>query len=313
VADAASAPMPSVVGRVSSYVEWAPIIGGAVAAAAISLVLFAFGSAIGLTAISPWPNSGLPAWLVAVIVALWILVVQAGSYALGGYLAGRLRMPLPGTTETEKHFRDGSHGFLVWALGMVISAILLSWTAGAIVKTGAEAAATATSGTVEGALRGGASVRGNSVDPIGYAIDRLLRPAATAAPAPAGATSIPGPSSPTSAEHDEALRVFMSALSAGSLPAEDRSYLAGQVSARTGLPAAEAEKRVDETFSAIQQAETQAREAADHARRGAAIAGFLTAAALLIAAAAAAAGAGLGGKHRDENSTLRMFGRERFW
>jgi hypothetical protein len=34
---------------------------------------------------------------------------------------------------------------------------------------------------------------------------------------------------------------------------------------------------------------------------------------LLVAAAAAAAGAGLGGKHRDENGSLRMFGRERFW
>jgi hypothetical protein len=202
----------------------------------------------------------------------------------------------------------------------VLSAILVGWTAGAIVKTSADAAATVTSGTVQGALLGGAAVRVSSADPIGYALDRLLRAAPAGAgseSAAAGAPSTPGkvpfPDTTSSAEHDEALRVFTSALSTGSLPAEDRTYLASQVSARTGLPAAEAEKRVDEAFATIQRAEVQAREAADHARRGAAIAGFLTAAALLIAAAAAAAGAGLGGKHRDENSTLRLFGRERLW
>jgi hypothetical protein len=115
------------------------------------------------------------------------------------------------------------------------------------------------------------------------------------------------------ADRDQARRIFISALSTATLPPDDRAYLASRLSAVTGVPSADAEKRVDEAFAALQQAKMQAKEAADKARRAGAIAGFLAAAAALIAAAAAAAGAGLGGKHRDENGTLRMFGRERFW
>lgn len=76
-----------------SYVEWAPIFAGAITAAAVSVLLLAFGSAIGLTGVSPWPDSGMPWWLLALIAAFWFLLVQIGSYAAGGYLAGRLRAP----------------------------------------------------------------------------------------------------------------------------------------------------------------------------------------------------------------------------
>ena len=42
----------------SSFVEWGSVLAGAVLAAAISFVLLTFGTAIGLSATSPWPNSG---------------------------------------------------------------------------------------------------------------------------------------------------------------------------------------------------------------------------------------------------------------
>ena len=41
------------------YLEWGPVIAGAVAAAAISFVLFTFGSALGLLGVSPYPYRGL--------------------------------------------------------------------------------------------------------------------------------------------------------------------------------------------------------------------------------------------------------------
>ena len=41
------------------FLSWGAIIAGAVCGAAISILLFAFGSAIGLTAVSPWPHTGL--------------------------------------------------------------------------------------------------------------------------------------------------------------------------------------------------------------------------------------------------------------
>ena len=42
----------------TSGVAWPAIIGGAFAAAALSLILLALGSGFGLASVSPWPNSG---------------------------------------------------------------------------------------------------------------------------------------------------------------------------------------------------------------------------------------------------------------
>ena len=308
--------------RVTSYVEWAPILAGAFAAAAISIILLTFGSAIGLVSVSPWPDSGLPWWLIAIIAALWMLLVQIGSYALGGYLAGRLRAPVNEMPSAERSFRDGAHGFMVWAVGAVISAIVLSFSAGAAISTGVGAAATV-AGTGAAGTDAAAGMLANEADPFGYNVDRLLR---SGVPAPEATATEPGaaaepPSSDVPATdmragttgREEVGRIFTLALENGELAPDDRAYLAGVVSQRTGLAQADAEARVDQTFAAIQEAERDAREAADDARQAAAIGAFLTAAAMLVAAAAAAAGAGLGGKHRDENGVLRMFGRERFW
>jgi hypothetical protein len=309
--------------RVTSYVEWAPILAGAFTAAAISFILLTFGSAIGLVSVSPWPDSGLPWWLIIVIGALWVLVVQVGSYALGGYLAGRLRAPVNEMPSAERSFRDGAHGFLVWAVGAVISAVVLSWTAGAAISTGVGTASTA-AGTAAG-TGAAAGMLAPEADPFGYNVDRLLR-SGTPAPSPEATAPEPGAAAETSpaggppsdmatatSGREEVGRIFTVAVENGELAADDRTYLAGLVSQRTGLPQADAEARVDEAFAAIQEAERDAREVADDARKAAAIGAFLTAAAMLVAAAAAAAGAGLGGKHRDENDVLRMFGRERFW
>jgi hypothetical protein len=51
----------------ASFVEWGAVLAGAVLAAAISFVLLTFGTAIGLSATSPWPNSGVSAKVIASI------------------------------------------------------------------------------------------------------------------------------------------------------------------------------------------------------------------------------------------------------
>jgi hypothetical protein len=239
------------------------------------------------------------------------------------YLAGRLRAPINEMPSAERSFRDGAHGFLVWAVGAVISAILLSWSVGAAVKTGVDAASTV-AGTAAAGTGAAAGMLADTADPFGYNVDRLLRsgagPAASpeaTAPEPGATTETgPAPTADTAAAtsgREEVGRIFTQAIENDELAVDDRTYLAGVVSQRTGLSQEEAEARVDETFAAIQEAEREAREAADDARKAAAIGAFLTAAAMLVAAAAAAAGAGLGGRHRDENAVLKMFGRERFW
>ena len=74
-----------------SFVEWAAVFAGAVLAAALSFVLLTFGTAIGLSATSPWPNSGLSAKVIASLAVFWAMVQQIGSVMAGAYVAGRMR------------------------------------------------------------------------------------------------------------------------------------------------------------------------------------------------------------------------------
>ena len=341
-----------------SYLEWGPVIAGALGAAAIALVFFTFGSAIGLSVVSPYPYAGLSVTTFLVLAALFTALVQVGSFAAGGYLAGRMRSPWLSGVESERQFRDGSHGFAVWAVGILIGAAIALSGAGGALKTAVQATATLSAGAVAGggAAMGPAIADRVSMQPSDMAIDLLLRPApgqmaarpapmAPAAPAAAPATPATPPAAgaaqpetapatdprpaPAAAANEGMRmemrriprgelqgplgRVFTSSLASGTMAPADRTYLAEVVARQTGLPQAEAEKRVDEAYAAAKDAEAKARAAADKARKMGAIAAFLAAATLLIACAAACAGAALGGRHRDERVAIRLFGASRFW
>lgn len=85
------------------------------------------------------------------------------------------------------------------------------------------------------------------------------------------------------------------------------------MSARAGITPDEAAQRVDQAFAAASELSEDARETADAARRAAIVAGFLATTALLLSAAAAALAGGLGGRHRDEGGSIRIFGSDRLW
>jgi hypothetical protein len=294
------------------YLSWGAIVAGAFCAAAISLVLLTFGSAIGLSAVSPWPNTGLSPTVALVIAALWMALVQVVGFASGGYVAGRVRNSWGSVVVLhERRFRDGMHGFIVWAVGLLIGAAFLASAAGGLIRTGAQAGAALTAGAERGAA------------PADYAFDYLMRPAmaATVPPAapPAAAAGTPQPQPmiwrlPNAQELQPSIvRIFADALQAGTLPARDRTYLASLVSMRTGMPQADAEKRVDEAFQEAKDAEVKARAAADKARKASLLAAFLAAATLAIGCAAACSGAVAGGRHRDEQTEIRLFGTKYFW
>jgi len=76
------------------------------------------------------------------------------------------------------------------------------------------------------------------------------------------------------------------------MSAADKSYLGQLVSARTGLPQAEADKRVSDVFSNAQQSVEAARKATAHTLLWI----FL---ALLIGAFCASFSATIGGRQRD--------------
>src|ERR1044071_2337103 len=95
-----------------SSIRWGPGIAGAIIAAATTFVLMSFASAVGLMVASPSPTwRDTSVWL-AILSGFWIIVVAVGSFALGGYLAGRVRSTWA-TTPEEVEFRDGTHGLIV--------------------------------------------------------------------------------------------------------------------------------------------------------------------------------------------------------
>lgn len=282
-------------------VEWAPVAAGAVAAAAISFVLLTFGAAIGLSATSAWPERGISLPVTFILFAIWMALVQAGSFAAGGYVAGRMRSAWEGPP-VERQFRDGAHGFLVWGLGVLISAVL---AAGAIIgtaRTAVESGATVAAGAAS--RPAGQPGEAVAMTPADYAVDYLFRPGA--GPAPGGAALGPPPRA-------EAIRIMAAAIRDNTMNPRDRTYLAQIISLRTGVPAADAERRVDEAYAEAKAAEAKVREAADRARKAAAIAGFLTAAALAVGCVAACVGAAIGARHREEGTAPKLLFGNRFW
>jgi hypothetical protein len=265
-------------GRDGSYVDWGCAMAGAIAAAGISSVLLTFGSGIGFSMLSPWEGSGASLVTFAIITSLWTIFAQIAAFGIGGYLAGRMRRPWRDATENEVEFRDGAHGFLVWATGIVIGAILLALAVGGAAGTAAR---------IGGAVANSAS---SVTDPTAYAVDTLLR------------GDRPQDNVSQAEIRSEASRALARAIGRGNLADADRTYLIQLVVATTGLAQPEAEQRVNQVV-------IDTKAAADRARRIGVIAAFLTAASLLAGAAVAWWAARVGGQHRDQGAIWRGFGR----
>ena len=148
----------------TNFVEWGPVLAGAVLAAALSFVLLTFGTAIGLSATSPWPGSGISAKVLASLAVFWVMAQQIGAFMVGGYVAGRMRAKWHEPNQDEVEFRDGLHGGLVWGVGIAIGAMMLMATAGAAARTGADTAGKAAASVV------------STANPMDLTVDTLLRP-----------------------------------------------------------------------------------------------------------------------------------------
>jgi hypothetical protein len=89
-------------------------------AAALSLVLIAFGSAVGPSIISSSPTRRDTSPALAVVSGIYLLLTALLSFGLGGYVAGRLRERWnPTAPSNVVEFRDGTHGVLAWAVAVV--------------------------------------------------------------------------------------------------------------------------------------------------------------------------------------------------
>jgi hypothetical protein len=302
-------PVGAAVAAAPRSVQWGAVILGALAATAISMVLFTFGAGIGLSATSAHPYAGASAKALAVISALYAAVSVVAAFAAGGYITGRMRLPPTGDELAESDFRDGAHGFAVWALALVAGGLIASAGAAGVLKTAVQAGAAVAGGAAAGATSNPAITNQISLNPADYAVDRIL------APAPGGgAAAGAAPARPAGADMTAPVnRIWVASIKNGQLDQRDRATLVAIVQQQTGLPQAEAEKRVDDTYTELKNAEQKARDTAEKARKAGLITAFGVAATLLLGCAAACAGASAGAHHRHERVAITWFGSRRFW
>jgi len=264
-----------------SAISWGAIIGGAVASMAITLILIALGSGLGLSAASPWSGEGSTATTLGVATVIWLIIVQWFSSGVGGYMAGRLRTKWSSIHADESFFRDTAHGFLAWSLATLVTVGLLASAASSAIGTGVQAAASVGGGAAQGAA--------GAVSELteGYDMDSLFRRAQPEANANAADATA------------EAGRIIANGVANGDVPEADRAYLAQLVSARAGISQADARGRVDATVTRAREAAEKAKTAVDEARKAAAKFSIYTALSMLIGAFVASAAAGWGGRLRD--------------
>lgn len=252
-------------------IDWPAIIAGALVAVAVSFVATAFGAAIGLTAASPYSGPSPAFFYIA--VGLWMIFIAVSSFAAGGYLAGRLRRRSELATQAEVDIRDGVHGLTVWAVAVVLGALLTAATIDSVARSAQ--------------LGGGSSSKGVSVGD--RYVDRLLR----------GDGDVARQGAVVSDETRNVVSRLVLVNPAGNFSEEDRAYLVNLIASQTNLAPDSASQRVEDVSA-------QMTSDADKARKVGIFLGFLTASTLAVGAAAAWAAARVGGRHQDENVDLRM-------
>ncbi|TDU26400.1 hypothetical protein DFR24_3424 [Panacagrimonas perspica] len=266
---------------------WSAIIAGALAAAALSLILLVLGSGLGFAAMSPWKQDGATATTLGVSAVLWTILMAAAASAIGGYLAGRLRHRWMDVKPEERFFRDTVHGLLTWALATLLTAALLTSAAAGTAKGTAQVASAA----LEGAGNAAATLVDDESLADDYFNDALFRSDRASGPA-------------DQAEREEVRRIVaFDAIGDEPMTDADRRYVVAVVARQTGLSVPEADVRVTQTMNRAQQTtkelETAAREAADAARKAAAKVSLWLFVSLLVGAFCATYAATVGGRHRN--------------
>lgn len=279
--------------------DWPAILSGAAIAAGAMAVFTGFTAAIGLGSVSAEPGEGLGTFA-AILVGLFAFLSTLASYALGGYVAGRMRTPMTGAatgaTADETRARDGVHGLTVWAIGTLVSAALtLGVISGGVRAVGSAASTAIEAGgsAVGGALQGAGQLAGGVVGGVGQVAGGVISGAGQAAGGAlqgagqaAGSETLqdmlpegmqqnpldyitnrllrPEETAPT-AFSDEAIQreiagIIGTVLRTGELPQEDRDYLIRAVAARTQLTRPEVEARVDEAVTQVQTLRAEAEQ-----------------------------------------------------
>ena len=247
--------------------QWGPIVAGAVAAAALALILHSFAVAIGLAVGSTAPTWRDSSVALVLLTGLYLLLAAIASYGVGGYIAARMRVPVAARPVEEVEFQDGMHGLLAWALATLLAGVIALAAGQSLPRRPAPS----------GAAGPSASVAGENT--IAYDLDRLFR-------------SERRGQGDLNYARAEAGRILLTASSHRGIQPEDRTYLIRLTSVQTGLAAADAERRVDDVIA-------RAKDNIARARRSAVILAFMAGAAALVGAVTAWFAGWAGGEQRD--------------
>jgi len=252
-----------------SDIQWGAVIAGAIAAAALAIVLHGFALGVGFSVSSTAPTWRDASFGLVLASGLYLVLVALASYSFGGYVAARARGPVAAGAADTGEFTDGLHGLVVWGIATLLTLLLALAAAQATSRFAAPTGSSAGPAT---------SVGGENL--IAYDLDRLFRGAETR-----------GQQSMTY-DRSEAARILFTASSHRGLQQDDRAYLVRLVSTATGATPADAERRVNDVV-------TSARDNISRARRAAIVLAFMIAAAALLGAVMAWYAAVEGGRHRD--------------
>jgi hypothetical protein len=253
--------------RAAPFIDWRAIIAGAVLAAGVSFTLLAFGSGLGLAVSSTapsWRDSSPWLWLLS---GIFLVFVALCAFGIGGYAAGRMRLPTRVTATPESALRDGMHGLFMWSLAILLTAVL------ALVGAAIAAKPAVPSGGNAGPS---SSIAGENL--LADELDQLFRSYRYA--------------SVTEEQRAEAARILLKSSSHKGIPEEDRAYLSNIVAMRAGVNNTEADDRVNRIIA-------ESKNELRRARSAAVIEAFLIAAALLLGAAVAWYSAEDGGRDRE--------------
>ena len=146
-----------------SFLEWSPVVLGALAATALSSVLVGFGVTVGLGISSTAPSWRDASAALAILSGVYLILQAIVSFGVGGYLAGRVRAAGGGraTVVEETERADGIHGLGAWALAVVMGAIIAALIGAATISR-------------TSSLRG--SAQASTAEPLlSYELDRLFR------------------------------------------------------------------------------------------------------------------------------------------
>ena len=229
------------------HFHWGAAVAGAIAATATGFFLLTLGSGVGLALASPGHSTAF-----FTLGAIWFFAAQAFGFTVGGYLVGRLIGPEVESSK-EEEFRAAAHGFVMWALTIVASLLLLGLSS---MVTGATLYAGAGHG---------------SAPQADYWQDVLFSPATN--------------SPLVLADKAEAGRILTRDMATANGASDaDSSAVARLVAADSGIPMGAAMARIADI-------QTQMHQEADAARKAASIVSLWTAFALLFGAIVSVAAA----------------------